>query len=75
MLYTVLMIEETKGAEMQNTIQARSEQVDARYAPHGCYDGWAYIGHLVIDEDGEEVECIEAVRCHRCAISEHHERF
>ena len=36
-------------------------------APHGCYDGLVYIGHLVEDECGEEVEVIEAVPCQRCA--------
>ncbi len=34
--------------------------------PHGCYDGLVYIGHLV-EEDGEEVEVVEAVPCRRCA--------
>jgi uncharacterized protein YciI len=36
--------------------------------PHGCYDGRVFIGHLV-EEDGEEVEVIEAVTCRRCAGS------
>jgi hypothetical protein len=35
-------------------------------APHACYDGLFYIGHLV-EEDGEEVEVIESVPCRRCA--------
>ncbi len=30
-----------------------------------CYDGVVYIGHLV-EEDGEEVEVVEAVPCRRC---------
>jgi hypothetical protein len=34
---------------------------------HGCYDGVVYIGHLVIGEDGDEAEVIEAVPCRRCA--------
>jgi hypothetical protein len=34
--------------------------------PHGCYDGLVFIGHLV-EEDGEEVEIVEAVPCRRCA--------
>jgi hypothetical protein len=33
--------------------------------PHGCYEGVVYLGHL-IEEDGEEVEVIEAIPCRRC---------
>jgi hypothetical protein len=36
--------------------------------PHACYEGVVYIGHLV-EEDGEEVEVLEAVPCRRCADS------
>jgi hypothetical protein len=36
-------------------------------APHGCYDGWVYLGYEGIDENGEEVEVIELVPCQRCA--------
>ena len=35
-------------------------------APHGCYDGLVFIGHLV-EEDGEEVEVVESVPCRKCA--------
>jgi hypothetical protein len=35
--------------------------------PHGCIAGVVYIGHMVIGEDGEEVEVFEPVRCRRCA--------
>ncbi len=35
-------------------------------APHGCYGGLVFIGHLV-EEDGEEVEVVEAVPCRRCS--------
>ena len=34
--------------------------------PHGCIAGVVYIGHMVIGEDGEEVEVFEAVSCRRC---------
>ncbi len=59
-------------------MEARAElkrDQDHRAIPHGCISGWVYVGHLVVDEDGEEVEVIEQVRCHRCAISEHHARY
>jgi hypothetical protein len=32
-----------------------------------CYEGLVYLGHLVVQEDGEEVETIEAVPCRRCS--------
>ena len=58
-----------------------SEALDAHYAglerlpdhapteerPHGCYSGLVYVGHLVEDECGGEVEVIESVPCRRCA--------
>jgi len=40
-----------------------------RLRPHGCMDGIVFIGHLVEDESGEEVEVIDAVPCRRCAKS------
>jgi hypothetical protein len=30
-------------------------------------NGTVFIGHLVVDEDGEEVEAFETVRCCRCS--------
>ncbi len=48
------------------------DTLDAHYSglerlrPHGCYDGLVFIGHLVEDECGEEVEVVEAVPCRRC---------
>jgi len=34
--------------------------------PHGCMNGLVFIGHLIEDETGEEVEVVEAVPCRRC---------
>jgi hypothetical protein len=31
-------------------------------------NGTVFIGHLVVGEDGEEVEVVDAVPCKRCAI-------
>jgi hypothetical protein len=40
---------------------------DARKeTPHGCYDGWVYLGFEGEDENGEQVEVIERVPCRRC---------
>ncbi len=48
------------------------EESSARHAhpsteerPCICYEGLVFIGHLV-EEDGEEVEVVEAVPCRRC---------
>ncbi len=35
--------------------------------PHACLEGVVYIGHLVEDDTGEEVEVVEAVPCRRCS--------
>jgi hypothetical protein len=49
------------------------DTVEAHYAclerlrPHACYEGVVYIGHLVVGDDGEEVEAFEAVLCCRCS--------
>jgi hypothetical protein len=34
--------------------------------PHGCYDGWVYMGFESEDENGEHVEVVERVPCRRC---------
>jgi hypothetical protein len=62
---------------MQNTIQTRAQQADTEHTsvPHGCISGWIYIGHLVVEDDGEEVEVVEAIRCRRCQINEYLNRI
>ena len=49
------------------------EDVEAHYAalerleaPHGCYEGWVYLGFEGEDENGEHVEEIERVPCRCC---------
>ena len=37
--------------------------------PHGCMNGLVFIGHM-IEEDGGEVEVVEAVPCRRCNAGE-----
>jgi hypothetical protein len=45
--------------------------IDAHYSclerPHACTDGVVFVGHLVVADDGEEVEVFDAVPCGRCA--------
>ena len=38
-----------------------------RLRPCACMNGTVFIGHLVVGEDGEEVEVFEAVPCCRCS--------
>jgi hypothetical protein len=44
----------------------RSTQHMILIATHACYDGVVYVGHLVEDEGGEEVEVAEVMPCRRC---------
>ncbi len=39
-------------------------------APHGCFEGFVYIGHIAEDENGEPQEVIERARCRRCRASQ-----
>ena len=50
------------------------DTIEAQYAglerleetPHGCYEGWVYMGFEGEDESGRHVEVIERVPCRRC---------
>ena len=53
-----------------DTLEAHYASLE-RLRPHACTDGAVYIGHLVVGEDGEEVEIFETVRCRRCAGEDH----
>jgi hypothetical protein len=53
-----------------DTVEAHYSGLERPEAPHACYGGVVYIGHLVEDPGtGEEVEVIEAVPCRRCTDS------
>jgi hypothetical protein len=49
-----------------DTVEAHYASLE-RLRPHACNDGWVFVGHLVIDDHGKEVEVIEALPCGRCA--------
>jgi len=54
--------------------RVHEDSVDTHYAgldpaPHGCIAGYVFIGHLVVDECGEEREIIESAPCRRCAAA------
>jgi hypothetical protein len=59
----------TRIHDHDDTLDAHYSGLERLEAPHGCYRGLIFIGHLV-EEDGEEVEVFEAVACRRCAASE-----
>ena len=54
------------------SVDQRDDTIEAHYAslergvPCSCYGGYHYIGHMVIGEDGEEVEVFEVVPCRKC---------
>ncbi len=53
--------------EADDTLDAHYSGLERlRSEAHGCYGGLVFIGHLVEDECGEEVEVVEAVPCRRC---------
>ena len=56
----------TRIHDHDDTLDAHHSGLE-RLRPHACYEGLVYIGHMIADEDGEEVEVVEAVFCRRCA--------
>jgi hypothetical protein len=48
------------------SIRTNPPEVLPDETPHGCYEGWVYIGFEGEDENGEPVEEIEGVPCRRC---------
>jgi len=52
--------------EQDDTIEAHYSGLN-RLRPCACMNGTVFIGHLVVGEDGEEVEAFEAVPCRKCA--------
>jgi hypothetical protein len=62
--------EKSSAAHAHPSTEDHDDTVEAQFSglerPHACTDGVVYIGHLV-EEDGEEVEVVEAVPCRRCA--------
>ena len=67
-----MAIEKSSAPHAHPSAEDHDDTVEAHYAslerPHACTDGVVYIGHLVVGDDGEEVEVVEAVPCRRCAV-------
>jgi hypothetical protein len=57
--------ETPKASASLDTLETHYSGLE-RMRPHGCYEGFVFIGHLVVDEDGEPTEKIERVPCRRC---------
>jgi len=55
---------------VDNTRVHPHDHDDSDAHPHGCYSGVIFVGHMVADEDGEEVEVFEPFPCKRCAEQE-----
>ena len=60
----------TKEATVDTTtVRKNTPEVSSpQDRPHACLGGYVFIGHLA-EEDGEEVEVVEALPCRRCADS------
>ena len=62
---------ESSAPHAHPSTKDHDDTLEAHYAslerPHACTDGTVFIGHLVVGDDGEEVEVFEAVPCGRCA--------
>ena len=57
----------TRIHDHDDTLDAHYSGLERLEAPHGCMGGYVFIGHMIEDESGEEVEVVEAVPCRRCA--------
>ena len=55
-------------ADQDDTLEVHYASLE-RGIPCYCYGGYHYIGHMVEDEHGEEVQTYTAVPCRRCADS------
>ena len=56
-----------KEATVDTTIiRTEPTEVPLEETPHGCYEGWVYLGFEGEDENGEPTEEIERVPCPRC---------
>jgi hypothetical protein len=62
---------ESSAPHAHPSIEEQDDTVEAHYAclerPCACMNGTVFFGHLVVGEDGDEVERIEAVPCCRCS--------
>ena len=55
------------SAAAHDTVEAHYASLERLQAPHACYDGVVFIGEMVDDYMGGEVEIFWPVPCRRCA--------
>jgi hypothetical protein len=48
------------------TVEAHYAALERLETPHGCIDGFLYLGFEGEDENGEHTEVLERVPCRRC---------
>jgi hypothetical protein len=64
---------ESSAPHAHPSTEDHDDTVEAHYSgldhlrPCACMNGTVFIGHLVVGEDGDEVERIEAVPCCKCS--------
>ena len=51
----------------ESTAHPAHPSTDDHDHPHACTGGLVFLGLVVVDDDGEEVEVISAIPCRRCA--------
>ena len=65
------MATQKSSAPAQRPTEDHDDTLEAHYSclerPCACIEGVVYVGHLVVGDDGEEVEVVDAVPCLRCA--------
>jgi hypothetical protein len=66
-----LMATGKSSAPAHTSTEEQDDTVEAHYSclerPCACIEGFVYIGHRLVGDDGEEVEVVDAVPCSRCA--------
>jgi hypothetical protein len=66
-----LMATRESSAPAHPSTEDHDDTLEAHYPclerPCACIEGFAYVGHWVVGDDGEEVEVVDAVPCPRCA--------
>jgi len=53
--------------KQQSTAHPAPPTTEDHDHPRACLNGYVNLGYTALDEDGEEVERIEALPCRRCA--------
>jgi hypothetical protein len=63
--------ERCKAVDINSVAHHPRDEDHPATAPHGCYEGWVYLGveSVELDENGEPDEVVLRVRCRRCAAA------